>query len=82
MPNLRPFFINDPFRPMYEMIAAKIINGREVPMAKTEGRTAPYDVLSTIGISVKKNRENIVGQKAIEMLTPIKKEPVFPLPVH
>ena len=81
-PNLRPFFNNAPFSPMYEMTTAKIISGMEVPMAKTDGRTAPYDVFSTIGISVKKYRENIVGQNAIEKLTPIKKDPVFPLPVH
>ena len=81
-PSLRPFFSKDPFRPMYEMIAAKISSGMEVPMAKTEGRTAPYDVLITIGIRVKKNNENIVGQNAMEKLTPIKKDPVFPLPDH
>lgn len=81
-PNLRLFFINEPLSPIYEMIPAKIINGMEVPIANTEGSTAPYEELRTIGIRVKKNNENIVGQNAIEKLTPIRKEPVLPLPFH
>ncbi len=54
------------------------MTGMDVPIPKMEGRTAPYGVLITIGINVKKKSANIVGQKAIEKLTPIKKEPNFP----
>ena len=54
------------------MIPAKMITGIEVPIAKIDGKAAPYDELSTMGISVKKNNENMVGQNEIEKLTPIK----------
>ena len=64
------------------MMPAKTKIGIDVPMAKTEGRTAPYDELSTIGIKVKKNNENIVGQNAIEKLMPIRYELIFPSPFH
>ena len=81
-PILRLFFINEPSSPMKEMIAANIISGIEVPAPKTAGSTAPYDELSTMGMRVKKNSENMVGQNAMEKLTPIKNEPVLPLPPH
>lgn len=82
IPNFLLLLISVPFSPTNDMIPAKISTGIDVPIANTEGKTAPIDELRTIGINIKKNKENIVGQKAAEKLTPIKKEPVLPLPVH
>src|SRR5699024_3636407 len=56
-----------------------IRTGIEVPIPNTAGRKTPYDEVKTTGINVTKNNTNIDGQKAIEKLTPIINEPVFPL---
>lgn len=39
------------------MIPAKMMTGIEVPIAKIDGKAAPYDELSTMGIRVKKNAD-------------------------
>ena len=74
-PNFLPFFINRPPAPRYHIRKIKSISGSAVPIANTDGRINPYDVVNTIGIKVTKNKINIVGQNAIEKLKPSINEP-------
>lgn len=60
------------------MIKVKIMTGSAVPIAKRDGNAYPYADDKAKGISVPKNKTNIVGQKAREKRNPIKNEPAFP----
>jgi len=60
------------------MIARTINTGKVVANPNTAGKMKPYGAVTTMGIRDTKKRTNMVGQKAIEKLTPIKKEPSFP----
>lgn len=68
VPNFLPFFIKTPPPPKYQMIKITINSGNAVPRANMDGRINPYELDSTTGIKVTKNRINMVGQKAKEKL--------------
>src|SRR5690625_1477329 len=76
-PNFRLRFNIAPLAPKYQINKITIKRGRDVPIPKTAGRTAPYEVTTTTGINVIINKTNIVGQKARVKLTPIKKLPKY-----
>lgn len=52
--------------------------GMAVPMAKTGGRTNPYEEEMTMGMTIPKNNQNIVGQNPREKEAPNKKAPHLP----
>ena len=54
------------------------MSGIEVATPNTLGRIRPYGVLATIGINHPKKSTNMVGQKAMAKLAPMRKEPIFP----
>lgn len=63
------------------MINRMISRGIDVAISKMDGRMIPDGVASTTGIRETKNRTNMVGQKAMEKLAPMIKDPDLPLPI-